>query len=77
MNLLRASGSTQVHVSIALARENATSSEHGFTRKKVIDRRKASIAPDFETKNTEGRRLRLSDYKGNKNVLLVFNRGFG
>ena len=51
--------------------------EYEFAGRRMIDRQKASIAPDFEAKDTEGRRLRLSDYKGNKSVLLVFNRGFG
>ena len=34
-------------------------------------------APDFSATDSEGRFLNLSDYKGSKNVLLVFNRGFG
>ena len=33
-------------------------------------------APDFELEDTNGRRVRLSDYKGSKIVVLVFNRGF-
>lgn len=33
-------------------------------------------APDFELSDRFGRRVRLSDYQGQKNVLLVFNRGF-
>ena len=33
-------------------------------------------APDFELNDSEGRKLKLSSYKGNKNVVLVFNRGF-
>ncbi len=35
------------------------------------------IAPDFALTDTEGRTIRLSDYKGKKHVVLVFNRGFG
>ncbi len=33
-------------------------------------------APDFELTDSHGRTVKLSDYKGNKIVLLVFNRGF-
>jgi len=34
-------------------------------------------APDFEMTDSEGRTVRLSDFKGNKHIVLVFNRGFG
>jgi peroxiredoxin len=33
-------------------------------------------APDFALKNFRGETVRLSDFKGQTNVLLVFNRGF-
>lgn len=33
-------------------------------------------APDFELRNFDDQIVRLSDYKNEKNVLLVFNRGF-
>ena len=33
-------------------------------------------APDFELPDFQGRRVRLSDYRGQSQVLLVFNRGF-
>ena len=33
-------------------------------------------APDFELSDSEGRKVKLSSYKGNKHVVLVFNRGF-
>jgi peroxiredoxin len=33
-------------------------------------------APDFELADYQGLPFRLSDLKGRKNVLLVFNRGF-
>ena len=33
-------------------------------------------APDFELDDSEGRKVRLSSYKGDKNVVLIFNRGF-
>ena len=34
-------------------------------------------APDFEMTDSEGRAVRLSKYRDNKHVVLVFNRGFG
>jgi peroxiredoxin len=34
------------------------------------------IAPDFSMNDTEGRPINLSEHKGKKNVMLVFNRGF-
>jgi peroxiredoxin len=33
-------------------------------------------APDFELADFNGDRFRLSDLRGQKNALLVFNRGF-
>ena len=33
-------------------------------------------APDFELADFNGNTVRLADYRGRKNVLLVFNRGF-
>ena len=33
-------------------------------------------APQFELEDFKGEVIRLSDFKGKKNVLLVFNRGF-
>ncbi len=33
-------------------------------------------APDFTATDSEGRTVRLSDFRGRKNVFLVFNRGF-
>ena len=40
------------------------------------DKKQYKIAPDFSVLDTEGRTIRLSDYKGTQNVMLVFNRGF-
>jgi peroxiredoxin len=36
----------------------------------------STAAPDFELTDTEGRTVRLSDFKGARKVVLVFNRGF-
>lgn len=33
-------------------------------------------APDFSLPDLNGKPVRLSDFRGKKNVLLVFNRGF-
>ncbi len=33
------------------------------------------IAPDFEMADAEGKLIRLSDYRGKRHVVLVFNRG--
>jgi len=32
--------------------------------------------PDFELADFQGRPVRLSDYRGERHVVLVFNRGF-
>jgi peroxiredoxin len=39
-------------------------------------KKQAKIAPEFVAIDTHGRQVKLSDYKGKKNVMLVFNRGF-
>lgn len=33
-------------------------------------------APDFTLQDYEGKTVRLSDYKGKSNVILIFNRTF-
>lgn len=33
-------------------------------------------APEFSLRDSNGRQIKLSDFKDKANVLLVFNRGF-
>jgi len=33
-------------------------------------------APDFALRDYRGRLVRLADFRGKKNVVLLFNRGF-
>jgi peroxiredoxin len=42
----------------------------------MISKDKAALAPDFSVEDSDGRTIRLADFKGKKNVVLVFNRGF-
>ena len=35
-----------------------------------------AVAPEFRLPDLNGRTVSLSDYRGRKNVLLVFNRTF-
>ncbi len=42
----------------------------------MIDVNQASLSPDFTATDSEGREIHLSDYRGKKKVVLVFNRGF-
>ncbi len=35
-----------------------------------------ALAPDFALNDFRGNVVRLADYRGKKNVVLVFNRGF-
>ncbi len=42
----------------------------------MIDEKQNPQAPDFTATDSEGRVIHLLDYKGKKNVVLVFNRGF-
>jgi peroxiredoxin len=35
-----------------------------------------TLAPNFELPNFDGQTVKLSDYKGRKNIVLVFLRGF-
>jgi peroxiredoxin (alkyl hydroperoxide reductase subunit C) len=36
----------------------------------------ATTAPDFTLADTREQQVTLSDYRGDKHVVLVFNRGF-
>jgi peroxiredoxin len=42
----------------------------------MIDENETPSAPDFSGIDSEGKSLHLSDFKGKKKVVLVFNRGF-
>ena len=42
----------------------------------MIENKQAPIAPDFTATDTEGKIIQLTAFKGQKNVVLVFNRGF-
>jgi len=42
----------------------------------MTDENQNQVAPDFTATDSEGRTIKLSDYKGKKNIALVFNRGF-
>lgn len=52
-------------------RDRAGLSPTDLERIKVGDR-----APDFVLENMDGQRISLSDFRGKKNVVLVFNRGY-
>ena len=40
-----------------------------------MNKEKAFLAPDFTAFDTEGNKVKLSDFLGKKHVILVFNRG--
>ncbi len=42
----------------------------------MIETKDRTMAPDFAAKDSEGRTVKLSDFKGKKHIVLVFNRGF-
>ncbi|MBN1161635.1 MAG: redoxin domain-containing protein [Dehalococcoidales bacterium] len=42
----------------------------------MTDKKQVKTAPDFTESDTQGRQVKLSEYRGKKNVMLVFNRGF-
>jgi peroxiredoxin len=42
----------------------------------MIDAAQTPAAPDFSAADSEGRVIHLLDYRGKKNLVIVFNRGF-
>ncbi len=42
----------------------------------MTERIETRVAPDFTLVDVNGRAASLSDYRGKKHVVLVFNRGF-
>ena len=42
----------------------------------MIEILETKMAPDFALTEVDGEPVRLSDYRGIKHVILVFNRGF-
>ena len=46
------------------------------TSEDSIDAKIGSIAPDFKLMASDGREIRLSDFHGEKNVVLFFIREF-
>jgi peroxiredoxin len=45
-------------------------------RRPMIARQAAEKAPDFEAVDASGKKIRLADYAGKSNIVLVLNRGF-
>jgi peroxiredoxin len=43
----------------------------------LIENNLAESTPDFSGLDTRGQSIKLSDYKGRSNVILVLSRGFG
>ena len=41
-----------------------------------FDKDEAQIAPDFSVLDSEGKDVNLSEFRGKKLVVLIFNRGF-
>jgi len=42
----------------------------------MVEIQETSMAPDFTLPNTLGQSVTLSDYRGQRHVVLAFNRGF-
>jgi hypothetical protein len=50
--------------------------EPSMLLEKTIDQETDLMAPAFEMESITGERLRLSDFRHRRHVILVFNRGF-
>ena len=57
---------------LALARDACDPQKEATMPRVSLDQ----TAPEFSLPDFTGRTVSLSDYRGRKNVLLVFNRGF-
>jgi peroxiredoxin len=42
----------------------------------MIESNQAPLEIDFTATDSEGKTIHLADFKGKKNMVLVFNRGF-
>jgi peroxiredoxin len=42
----------------------------------MTEENQTTLAIDFTATDSEGRSIKLSNYRGKNNVVLVFNRGF-
>ncbi|MBN1367122.1 MAG: hypothetical protein JW967_04280 [Dehalococcoidales bacterium] len=42
----------------------------------LIEKSQAVLAPDFDRVDTDGKGIKLSNYRKKSSVVLVFNRGF-
>jgi peroxiredoxin len=55
---------------------NQNYQELSMLLEKTTDKASELMAPDFEMESITGERLRLSDFRHRRHVVLVFNRGF-
>ncbi len=55
---------------------NGTMCEHQAIRSRIMRVRANEIAPDFNLADIHGQFVSLSQFRGKRNVLLVFNRSF-
>jgi len=65
-----------VFLSISLAYAQLGSKDGANLKPTDLERVKlADTAPDFTLENMDGKKITLSDFRGKKNVVLVFYRG--
>ena len=63
-------------VSISLAHAQSGPKNREDPKPTYLERvRVGELAPDFTLENMDGKRITLSDFRGKKNVVLVFYRG--